>query len=138
VIPPSHFAAVFKVSMRQETYRQPTQHSILYGSLLDSSSTISSAAEPFSGGNATIVCHSGLGFQGLQLTECHSCTDLLHAALETGTALATIIIFFALSYQGIKLVWGGNTVGADTYDAKSVPYLRVSTGQHFGKSVGEF
>ncbi|KAJ7834593.1 OPT oligopeptide transporter protein-domain-containing protein [Mycena olivaceomarginata] len=33
---------------------------------------------------------------------------LLSAGLDTGVAFATIVIFFALSYQGIKLVWWGN------------------------------
>ncbi|KAJ9094171.1 hypothetical protein QFC19_008021 [Naganishia cerealis] len=63
---------------------------------------------------------------------------LTQAALDTGVALATIIIFFALSYNGIKLVWGGNTIGSDTYDSKSIPYLSVASGKHFGKGPGEF
>ena len=57
--------------------------------------------------------------------------------METGTALATVVIFFALSYQGIKLVWWGNTVDSNTYDANSVPWLKVSPGGHFGKGPGE-
>jgi hypothetical protein len=63
--------------------------------------------------------------------------DLLQAAMETGTALATVVIFFALSYQGIKLVWWGNPVGSNTDDANSVPWLKVSPGSHFGKGRGE-
>lgn len=63
---------------------------------------------------------------------------LTQAALDTGVALATIIIFFALSYNGIKLVWGGNTIGSNTYDNKSVPYLKVAKGSYFGKGPGEF
>lgn len=70
------------------------------------------------------------------LTATHA--DLLSAALDTGVALATIIIFFALSYHGIKLVWGGNTIGSDTYDAKAVPYLKVAKGSYFGRGPGEF
>jgi hypothetical protein len=52
--------------------------------------------------------------------------------METGTALATVVIFFALSYQGIKLVWWGNTD-----DSNSVPWLKVPPGSHFGKGPGE-
>ena len=58
--------------------------------------------------------------------------------MDTGTALATIIIFFALSYNNVGLNWWGNTVGSDTDDAKSVPWLKVSPGGHFGKGFGEF
>ncbi|KAL8286132.1 hypothetical protein RQP46_004620 [Phenoliferia psychrophenolica] len=63
---------------------------------------------------------------------------LLSASLDTGVALATIIIFFALSYNNIKLVWGGNTIGNDTADTKGTPWLTVAKGQHFGPGVGEF
>ena len=63
---------------------------------------------------------------------------LTQAAMDTGTALATILIFFALSYNGIKLIWWGNTVGSNTYDTKGVPWLKVEPGTHFGKGVGEF
>ncbi|EDN98487.1 hypothetical protein SS1G_13346 [Sclerotinia sclerotiorum 1980 UF-70] len=59
---------------------------------------------------------------------------LLQAAMDTGTALATIIIFFALTYNNITLSWWGNTVGSNTDDANSVPYLKVAAGEHFGKS----
>ncbi|KAB8290067.1 hypothetical protein EYC80_010393 [Monilinia laxa] len=63
---------------------------------------------------------------------------LLQAAMDTGTAIATIVIFFALTYHGIELKWWGNTVGSNTYDADSVPYLKVASGEHFGKGPGQF
>ncbi|TYJ55061.1 OPT family small oligopeptide transporter [Cryptococcus floricola] len=63
---------------------------------------------------------------------------LTQAAMDTGTALATIIIFFALSYNGITFNWWGNTVGSDTDDANSVPAFKVATGSYFGKGPGEF
>ncbi|KAI5253070.1 OPT superfamily oligopeptide transporter [Aureobasidium subglaciale] len=63
---------------------------------------------------------------------------LLQSAMDTGTAVATIVIFFALSYHGIKFNWWGNTVGGDTDDANSVPWLKVAKGEHFGKGPGEF
>ncbi|BGP17729.1 hypothetical protein JCM10213_005310 [Rhodosporidiobolus nylandii] len=65
-------------------------------------------------------------------------TYLLSAALDTGTALATIIIFFALSYHGIRFVWWGNTVGSDTMDSSSTPWLAVAQGTTFGPAVGDF
>lgn len=58
--------------------------------------------------------------------------------MDTGTAIATVIIFFALSYNNIKLDWWGNTVGSDTDDANSVPWLSVADGEYFGKGPGEF
>lgn len=58
--------------------------------------------------------------------------------MDTGTALATIIIFFALSYNDINFKWWGNTVGSNTDDANSVPWLKVPPGGHFGKGPGEF
>lgn len=64
--------------------------------------------------------------------------DLTQAAMDTGTALATIIIFFCLSYTGVKLVWWGNTVGADTMDKKGTPWLSVPSGSYFGRGPGEF
>lgn len=58
--------------------------------------------------------------------------------MDTGTAIATVIIFFCLSYTGAKLTWWGNTVGSNTDDANSVPWLKVATGHYFGKGPGEF
>ncbi|KAH8736353.1 OPT oligopeptide transporter protein-domain-containing protein [Ilyonectria robusta] len=63
---------------------------------------------------------------------------LLQAAMDTGTAIATVIIFFALTYNGYTLSWWGNNVGSDTDDSNSVPWLTVPEGGHFGKGPGEF
>ncbi|GAA6016258.1 hypothetical protein JCM10207_000448 [Rhodosporidiobolus poonsookiae] len=65
-------------------------------------------------------------------------TYLLSAALDTGVALATIIIFFALSYHNVKFTWWGNTVGSNTMDAKGTPWLATPKGTTFGPAVGEF
>lgn len=64
--------------------------------------------------------------------------DLLQAAMDTGTAIATIIIFFALGYHAISFNWWGNTVGSNTMDSNSTPWLTVAKGDHFGKGPGEF
>lgn len=63
---------------------------------------------------------------------------LLQAAMDTGTALATIIIFFCLSYNNVTLSWWGNDVGSNTDDTNAVPWKTVATGGHFGKGPGEF
>lgn len=65
---------------------------------------------------------------------------LFSAAMDTGTALATIIIFFALSYTGVKLNWWGNTVGSNTADKLATPWLSLkgTNATHFGKGIGEF
>ncbi|KAJ5946528.1 Tetrapeptide transporter OPT1/isp4 [Penicillium verhagenii] len=64
--------------------------------------------------------------------------DLLQAAMDTGTAIATIIIFFALGYHAVTFSWWGNNVGSNTDDANSVPWLTVPTGGYFGKGPGQF
>ncbi|KAJ5141069.1 hypothetical protein N7526_002064 [Penicillium atrosanguineum] len=63
---------------------------------------------------------------------------LLQASMDTGTAIATVLIFFALGYHSIAFNWWGNTVGANTDDEHSVPWLTVPTGGYFGKGPGEF
>ncbi|GAA5840029.1 hypothetical protein JCM11251_006590 [Rhodosporidiobolus azoricus] len=65
-------------------------------------------------------------------------TYLLSASLDTGTALATIIIFFALTYNGIVLSWWGNNVGSNTMDAEGTPWKTVAKGTTFGPAIGEF
>lgn len=63
-------------------------------------------------------------------------TDLLSAGLDTGVAFATIIIFFALSYNSITFDWWGNTI--ETMDTKSTPWKTVAKGSYFGPGPGEF
>lgn len=47
--------------------------------------------------------------------------------MDTGVAFATIIIFFALSYNSIKLVWWGNTVSDDTCESPLGPRVFTSS-----------
>ncbi|EIM86112.1 OPT oligopeptide transporter [Stereum hirsutum FP-91666 SS1] len=61
---------------------------------------------------------------------------LLSAGLDTGVAFATIIIFFALSYNSITFDWWGNSVV--TMDTKSTPWKTVTKGSYFGPGPGEF
>jgi len=87
------------------------------------------------GGNVTTV---SLPKPGQQSRAVLIIIDLLQAAMDTGTALATVVIFFCLSYTGVKLVWWGNTVGKNTNDYLAVPWLKVPTGGYFGKGPGQF
>ncbi|KAF2090068.1 small oligopeptide transporter, OPT family [Saccharata proteae CBS 121410] len=62
---------------------------------------------------------------------------ILAAALDTGTALAGIIIFFCVSYPGgVFPDWWGNTVYANTDDANGVPYLDLPSAGYFGPANG--
>lgn len=131
--------------LRSKTYL--VQLNILCGSLLASSSTILSANAHSPGGSVTTVrtppfhLHRGSLRPHIivHLLNFHLfTTDLLQAAMDTGTALATVIIFFALSYNGITLDWWGNSVGSNTDDTNAVPYLTVPDGSYFGKGPGQF
>lgn len=62
---------------------------------------------------------------------------VLAAALDTGTALAGIFIFFCVSYPGFSFPsWWGNTVYLNTDDANGVPYLDMPTRGWFGPANG--
>ncbi|KZV83488.1 small oligopeptide transporter [Exidia glandulosa HHB12029] len=64
---------------------------------------------------------------------------VLSAALDSGVAFASIIIFFALQYPKDGTIgqdtigqWWGNTVYLDTLDFKNAAFKRVPEGGHFG------
>ncbi|CAL1696243.1 unnamed protein product [Somion occarium] len=59
---------------------------------------------------------------------------ILSAALDAGTILSAIIIFFFLYLPkgGIEFNWWGNTVWQNTFDAIGMPALTVSPGDIFG------
>lgn len=62
---------------------------------------------------------------------------VLAAAIDTGTAIAGILIFFAVSYPGYSFPdWWGNTVYANTLDAQGVPYLPMPESGFFGPPNG--
>jgi OPT family small oligopeptide transporter len=62
---------------------------------------------------------------------------VLAAALDTGTALSGIIIFFCISYPGAVFPsWWGNTVYVNTADGKGVPYLDLPESGYFGPANG--
>lgn len=62
---------------------------------------------------------------------------VLAAALDTGTALAGIIIFFAISYPGLKFPdWWGNTVFLNTADGEGLAWLPLPESGVFGPANG--
>lgn len=121
------------------------------GSLLVSFSTTTFGNVHSSGGSDIIVRACTAPREAFA----HRLKDLFSAGLDTGVAFATIIIFFALSYNNITLDWWGNTVGDNTCksvsrpsdspfnkppedDGLSVPWKSVPAGAHFGPGPGEF
>ena len=62
---------------------------------------------------------------------------ILAAALDTGTALSGIIIFFAVSYPGAVFPdWWGNTVFVNTDDGDGTPFLTMPDSGYFGPANG--
>jgi len=64
---------------------------------------------------------------------------VLSAALDSGTAIGTLIVFFALQYPrdgniGTNTIgrWWGNTVYTNTADSKTMPLRQVPAGKFFG------
>ena len=68
--------------------------------------------------------------------------DVLSAALDSGVAVSSIVIFFCLQYPqngGIGLTtlqtWWGNTVSGNTADALKTPYWKLGKNETFGPAV---
>jgi hypothetical protein len=57
----------------------------------------------------------------------------LSAALDSGVAVAAILIFFALIFPGVSLSWWGNTVNSGTVDAKGTPWRELGVNETFGE-----
>jgi len=67
-------------------------------------------------------------------------TDIVTAAaLDTGTALAGIIIFFAVSYPGYSFPdWWGNTVPFNTADGNGTAWYAMPDSGYFGPPPGSW
>ncbi|KAK8003292.1 Arginine--tRNA ligase- cytoplasmic [Apiospora arundinis] len=63
---------------------------------------------------------------------------VMAAALDTGLALAGIVIFFAVTYgPGVQFPdWWGNTVWKNTADGQGVPWLQMPEVGYFGPPNG--
>ncbi|KAH8120611.1 glutathione transporter [Phellopilus nigrolimitatus] len=62
---------------------------------------------------------------------------ILSAALDSGVAIAIIIIFFAVQFPkgGFELNWWGNTVWSNTADYDGTPFITLEEGQTFGPTT---
>lgn len=62
---------------------------------------------------------------------------ILSAALDSGVAIALIVIFFSLQLPkgGVTLNWWGNTVWQNTLDAIGAPFTTLQPGQTFGPTT---
>ncbi|AOA64864.1 Proton-coupled oligopeptide transporter [Komagataella phaffii CBS 7435] len=57
---------------------------------------------------------------------------VMGAAVETGVALAVVLIFLCVQFPGGTLEWWGNTVWKDTLDVKGTPFYTLPEGETFG------
>ncbi|KAH6957728.1 OPT oligopeptide transporter protein-domain-containing protein [Ilyonectria sp. MPI-CAGE-AT-0026] len=57
---------------------------------------------------------------------------LLSAALDTGLAITTFLVFFCLTYPGVSLSWWGNRIADETADGMGLPLDTVAPGDTFG------
>ncbi|KAL3478476.1 OPT oligopeptide transporter protein-domain-containing protein [Aspergillus californicus] len=62
---------------------------------------------------------------------------VLSAAFSTGIALAGVIIFFAVSYNGYSIDWWGNDPESGC-EAESCTRLTLPAGEYFGPRIGNF
>jgi len=63
---------------------------------------------------------------------------ILSAALDSGVAVCTIVIFFCLLFPtkaGFHIIWWGNTVSKNTADAVGAPFVTLAPGETFGPKV---
>ncbi|RMJ25793.1 oligopeptide transporter [Aspergillus sp. HF37] len=63
---------------------------------------------------------------------------VLSAALDSGVAVSTVIIFFCIRLPAGSLSWWGNMVYKMTADAKGTPYLGLPPDGHFGPPQGSW
>lgn len=60
---------------------------------------------------------------------------MLSAALDSGVAVATVIIFFCITLPAGSLSWWGNTVYSNTADGKGTPWKGLPPEGYFGPST---
>jgi hypothetical protein len=65
---------------------------------------------------------------------------ILSAALDTGLAFGTMLVFFAIQLQNIDPPdWWGNRVGLSTLDAKNKAIrIKLGEGETFGPKKGSW
>ncbi|CCK71289.1 oligopeptide transporter OPT1 KNAG_0G02310 [Huiozyma naganishii CBS 8797] len=57
---------------------------------------------------------------------------VMGAAVETGVAIAVVIIFLCVQYPAGNIKWWGNTVWKNTYDGKYKTYYTLKKNETFG------
>lgn len=62
---------------------------------------------------------------------------VLSAALDSGVAMATVIIFFCITLPAGSLSWWGNTVYSNTADGKGTPWKSLPPSGFFGPDKWE-
>ena len=62
---------------------------------------------------------------------------VLSAALDSGVAVATVIIFFCITLPAGSLSWWGNTVYQQTADGKGTPWKGLPDRGFFGPDAWE-
>lgn len=62
---------------------------------------------------------------------------VLSAALDSGVAVATVIIFFCITLPAGSLSWWGNTVYSNTADGKGTPWKNLPPSGFFGPDKWE-
>lgn len=60
---------------------------------------------------------------------------VLSAGLDSGVAIASVAIFFLVTFQGGQLDWWGNTVWKNTMDYNSTKYYTLAPGKTFGPGI---
>lgn len=61
---------------------------------------------------------------------------VLSAALDSGVAVATVIIFFCIMLPAGSLTWWGNTVYSHTADGRGTPWKGLPPEGYFGPARG--
>lgn len=60
---------------------------------------------------------------------------VLSAALDSGVAVASIVIFLTVTYPGGQLNWWGNNVWKNTLDYTSTKFYSLAPGETFGPAI---
>lgn len=63
---------------------------------------------------------------------------VLSASFSSGIAIAAIIMFFALQWNGLSLDWWGNSVTAQGCEDDACLLMTLGDGEYFGPGPGQF
>lgn len=63
---------------------------------------------------------------------------VLSASFSSGIAIAAIVMFFALQYNGLELSWWGNDITSAGCEGRACTLLTLKEGGRFGPGPGQF